>query len=147
MLDIDAEIKNALKSRNSTALAAYRALKTKVMVKLTEAGRESGKPITEDELMACAKREIKERQESNEFLAEGDPKRTENEGIVAILEKLLPEQLSPEAMEEAIQKIFAKLNPSGPQEMGKVMGALRSVEGLDMGAASARVKELLAAKG
>ena len=146
MLDIDAEIKNALKSKNTTALAAYRALKTKVMVKLTEAGRESGKPLTEEELIACAKREIKERAESNEFLPEGDPKRVENNGIVAVLEKHLPAQLSPEAMEAAIQDVFARLSPQGPQDMGKVMGALRGVEGLDMGAASARVKALLAAK-
>ena len=147
MVDLDAEIKNALKSKDTTALAAYRALKTKVMVKLTESGRESGKPLSEEELTACAKREIKERIESNEFLPEGDSKRVENDGIVAVLEKLLPEQLSPEAMEAAIQDVFSKVNPQGPQDIGRVMGALRGVEGLDMGSASARVKELLAAKG
>lgn len=147
MLDIDAEIKSALKSQNRAALAAYRALKTKVMVKMTEAGRESGTPLTEEELQGCAKREIKERKESNEFLKPGDAKLEENLGICAVLEKLLPAALSPEEAEAAIQKILSEVNPSGPQEMGKVMGALKKVEGLDMGKASARVKELLAQKG
>jgi len=147
MINVDNEIKNALKAKDAVALAAYRALKTKVMVKLTEAGRESGKALTEEEMVACAKREIKERQESNEYLPAEDPKRTENEGIIAILEGLLPEQLSPEAMEEAIQQVFSKVKPEGPKDIGKVMGALRAVEGLDMGVASARVKALLAAKG
>ena len=144
MLDIDTEIKHALKSQNKVALAAYRALKTKVMVKLTEAGREAGKPLSEEELIACAKREIKERKESNEFLPPGDPKREENQSIADVLEKLLPAQLSPEDAEAALQKVIAEIQPTGPQDMGRVMGALKGVEGLDMGKASARVKEILA---
>ena len=145
MLDIDAAIKTALKSRDATALAAWRALKTKVMVKLTEAGREGHKPLSDEELHTLLRREIKERHESNEFLdPAGETYRT-NAGIIAILDAHLPKLLSPEEADALIRRVIAATGAAGSKDLGQVMKALRdSGRPLDMKAVSARVRELLA---
>ena len=141
--NVDEAIKKAMKERNPSALAAYRSLKTKILNKLTEAGRGHDKPLSDEELVALVKREVKERQEANEFLDASRPEYQENASIIAVLETLLPAQLSPEAMEAAIKKVIADTGAAGPQDFGKVMGALKKISGLDMGAASARAKALL----
>ena len=141
--NVDEAIKKAMKEKNASALAAYRSLKTKILNKLTEAGRGQDKPLSDEELVALVKREVKERQEANEFLDASRPEHQENRQIIAVLETLLPAQMSAEAMEAAIRKVIADTGAAGPQDLGKVMGALKKVPGLDMGAASARVKALL----
>lgn len=147
MFDLEGAIKTAIKAKDPVALSAWRSLKAKVAIKLTEAGR-GEQPLTEQELAALARREIRERKESNEFLKEGQPEFGANERIAALLEPLLPSQPSPEELEALIAKAIAEVDPAGPREMGKVMAALRqAVPGLDMAAASARVKELLAERG
>ena len=140
---MDEAIKKAMKEKNPAALTAFRALKTKILNKLTEAGRGQDKPLSDEELVTLVKREVKERQEANEFLDASRPEHQENSAIMAVLETLLPAQLGPEAMEAAIKKVIADTGAKGPQDLGKVMGALKKISGLDMGAASQRVKALL----
>lgn len=150
MIDLDAAIKTALLGKNQVALTAYRALKTKAAVKLSEAGRDddSRDALSEEEMTALLRKEIKERQESNEYLEPSHPDYAVNARIIAELEQHLPAAMSAEDTEAAIQQAIAQVRPQGPREMGKVMAALRqSAPGIDMGAASARVKELLATQG
>jgi uncharacterized protein YqeY len=147
MIDIDAHIKTAMKAKDAVALTAYRSLKTKVLVKLSEAGRPPGKELTEEEFAAAAKKEVRERQESNEFLKPDHATYQENAKIIAILEGHLPKAMGAAELEAAIQKAIAETNPAGPKEIGKVMAALKKAGGaIDMGAASARVKALLEQK-
>ncbi len=144
MLDIDAAIRNALKTKDQVALAAYRALKTKVMVKLTEAGRGSNKPLSDEELHALLRREIKERNESNEFLDAAGAEFRTNQQIIDILESHLPRTLGAAEADALIRQVIADTGASGPKDMGHVMKALRdSGKALDMKTVSARVKELL----
>lgn len=143
MLDVDAEIRRALKAKDHAALTGYRSLKAKVSNKLTEAGRDHGQPLSEAELTALIQREIKERTESNEYLPPERPEHAENARIVALLSAHLPEALEGEALEGAIRKAIADTQAAGPRDMGKVMAALRQVPGVDMATASGRVKEVL----
>ena len=144
MIDIDAHIKTAMKTKDAMALAAYRALKQQVTRKLTELGRPGGKALTEDEFVAAAKREIKERMDANSFLKPGAAAYEENARIAAILETHLPKALDAGAQEAAIQQAIAGTGAAGPQDFGKVMGALKKAgPGIDMAAASARVKAIL----
>lgn len=148
MIDLDAAIKTALLAKNQVALTAYRALKTKAGVKLSEAGRDEDArdALSAEEMTALLRKEIKERQESNEYLDESHADYAVNLGIITELEQHLPAAMSAEDTEAAIQQAISQVQPQGPKEMGKVMAALRlSTPGVDMGAASARVKELLAA--
>jgi len=143
MLDIDAHIRKSLKEKDSAALTGYRAVKAKINLKLTEAGRGTDKPLTEPELLALMQREIKERVESNEFLTPERADFQENARIVAVLSAHLPRALSAEELDAAVRKAIADSGAAGPKDMGKAMAALRGTPGLDMAAASARVKALL----
>jgi hypothetical protein len=145
MIDLDAKVKEAMKAKDPVVLNAYRSLKAKAMVKLNEAGH-GGKPLTEEEFGVVVKREVRERQEANEFLKPGDPAYEENARIVALLEGLLPKQLSADELEALVKQVIAETGSQGAKDMGKVMGGLKkSGQPIDMGAASARVKALLGA--
>jgi uncharacterized protein YqeY len=64
---------------------------------------------------------------------------------VAVMEKYLPKQMTPEELEAALKQIIAEVGAEGPKDMGKVMGvASKKLAGLAEGRAiSAKVKELL----
>ena len=148
MIDIESQIKTALKAKDAVALMAWRSVKAKVNLKLTEAGRASGKPLAEDEQQALVRKEIKERQESNEFLKPGQAAYEENARIIAILESHLPQALGAAETDALIAQVIAATGAAGPKDMGKVMAALKaSGAALDMSAASAKVRAALAAKG
>lgn len=145
MIDIDAKVKEAMKAKDAVGLVAYRSLKAKAMVKQNEAGRGT-KPLTEEEVAAVVKREVKERQEANEYLKAGNATFDENVKIIALLEGLLPKTLGPEELEALVKKVIAETGAQGAKDMGKVMGGLKkSGQPIDMGAASAKVKALLGA--
>jgi uncharacterized protein len=146
MIDLDAQIKTAMKAKDPIALTAYRSLKQKAMLKLNEAGRPTGQALTDDELATVVKREIKERAEANGFMKAGDAMFDENVRIVAVLETHLPKGLDAAATEAAVQQAIATTGAAGVKDFGKVMGALKKTPGLDMAVASARVKALLDGK-
>ncbi len=143
MLDVDAAIRESLKARDHAALTGYRSLKAKIATRLSEAGREQ-KSLSEPELEALIRREVKERRESNEFLRPGQPAYEENARIIAVLEAHLPRALSEEETAAAIAEAIAATGAQHPSHLGKVMAALRQVPGVDMKAASAKVREALA---
>ncbi|MBI4083735.1 MAG: GatB/YqeY domain-containing protein [Candidatus Lambdaproteobacteria bacterium] len=146
MLDVEAAIKTALRAKDTVALTAYRAVKAKMLLKLTEAGRAQGQPLGEEELAALIRREIRERQESNEFLKPEQPEHAVNSRIIATLEQHLPRQLSAEETDGLIRQVIGEVGAAGPRDMGKVMAALKAKGAhIDMARASARVKELLQA--
>ena len=64
---------------------------------------------------------------------------------VAVMEKYLPKQMSPEELEAALKEIIAEVGATSGKDMGKVMGvASKKLAGLAEGRAiSAKVKELL----
>lgn len=143
MFDVDAAIKTAIKAGEKDALAGYRSLKARIGTKLTEAGR-GDKPLAEDELEALIRREVKERGESNEYLRPGQGDYDKNAHIIGLLEAHLPKTLSPEETAAAVKKAIADSGAAGSRDMGKVMGALKQIPGVDMKAASAQVREALA---
>lgn len=64
---------------------------------------------------------------------------------VAVLEKYLPKQMSPEELEAELKKIIAEVGATSAKEMGKVMGvASKALAGKAEGRAiSEMVKKLL----
>jgi uncharacterized protein YqeY len=64
---------------------------------------------------------------------------------MAVLMAYLPERLSAEEVTRAVQAIVAALGASGPGDMGKVMGAVKTqlAGKADMGMVSAAVKAAL----
>ena len=63
-----------------------------------------------------------------------------------MIEEFLPRMMDEAATRAAIAALIAEVGAAGPKDMGKVMGPLkqRFAGQMDMGRASALVKELLA---
>ena len=90
---------------------------------------------------------VKQRKDSLEIFTQqnrADLAQKESEEI-AVIEKFLPKQFTPEELKEAVSKIIAEVGATSPADMGKVMGvATKQLAGKTDGKAiSAAVKELL----
>lgn len=118
------ELKLAMKSKDSVALQALRAVKSAFLLAKTEAG--AGDDLTSEQEMKIIQKQVKQRKDSAAiFIEQGrqdlaDPELKE----VAILEKFLPEALSEEAIEKVVLETITKLGAEGMKDMGKVMGVV-----------------------
>lgn len=116
------ELKTAMKSKDTVALQALRAVKSAFLLAKTETG--AGDDLTEDQEMKIIQKQVKQRKDSAAiFIDQGrqdlaDPELAE----IAVLEKFLPEALSEEAIEKVVLETIAKTGAEGMKDMGKVMG-------------------------
>ena len=116
------ELKTAMKSKDTDALQALRAVKSAFLLAKTETG--AGDDLTEDQEMKIIQKQVKQRKDSAAiFIDQGrqdlaDPELAE----IAVLEKFLPEALSEEAIEKVVLETIAKTGAEGMKDMGKVMG-------------------------
>lgn len=117
-----AEMKAAMKAKDSAKLEALRAVKSAILLANTESSSKDG--LSEDEEMKLLQKLVKQRKESAAIyreqgradLAEPEEKQAE------VIEQFLPEQLSEAEIEAKVDEIIAKTGASGMQDMGKVMG-------------------------
>jgi uncharacterized protein YqeY len=88
--------------------------------------KKSGKPLTEEELLAVFSREVKTRRESVEAFRKGgrEDLASKEEAEIAILGDFLPEQLSEAALIDLIAQAVAATGAVTPRDLGKVMGWL-----------------------
>ena len=116
------EMKGAMKSKDTVALQALRAVKSAFLLAKTESG--AGDDLTEEQEMKIIQKQVKQRKDSAAIFVEqgrqdlADPELAE----VAILEKFLPEALSEEEIEKVVVETIAKVGAEGMKDMGKVMG-------------------------
>jgi len=112
----------AMKSKDTLALQALRAVKSAFLLAKTETG--AGDDLTEDQEMKIIQKQVKQRKDSAAiFIDQGrqdlaDPELAE----IAVLEKFLPEALSEDAIEKVVLDTIAKTGAEGMKDMGKVMG-------------------------
>jgi uncharacterized protein len=119
---IQADTVAALKAGEKIKVGALRMLTAAIVNKEKELRQE----LSDDEVREVAAKEVKKRAESIEaFESAGrqelaDKEQAERE----ILRAYAPEQLSEEQVDVLIEHAIASTGASGPQEMGKVMGAV-----------------------
>ena len=143
---IQEEMKTAMRSKDKTALAALRAIKSAILLAETAEGRSPG-PLTDDEGMKLLIKQAKQRRDSaaqyrdngREDLAETE------EAELEVVERFLPKQLSTEEIEAEVKAIIAETGASSMKDMGRVMGvASKKLAGrADGKAISGIVKQLL----
>ncbi len=115
------KMKEAMKSKDTVALTALRALKSAFMLAKTEAG--AGELSSEQELKIIQK-QVKQRKDSAEvFISQNrqdlaDPELAE----AKVLEQFLPEALSEEEITKVVTEVIGEVNAEGMKDMGKVMG-------------------------
>ena len=139
------EMKNAMRSKDTIALEALRAIKSELLLAQTSTGTKED--ITEDEEIKILQRLVKMRKDSaGIFTTQNRPDLAEPElAQIAVIEKFLPAQLSEEEVEAIVAKIINETGAAGIASMGKVMGlASAQIGGQAEGKTiSAIVKKLL----
>lgn len=120
---IEQDLKTALKEKDKIVLSTLRLLKSDLQYELAKDGSDS---LPDDRVEALLKRAIKRRKDSIEqFTKAGKAEMAAaEEAEMAVLRKYLPESLSEEAILAEIEAVFAQVQPEGPKDMGKVMGAV-----------------------
>ena len=120
---IESEIKQAMLNKDKDRLRALRAIKSQILLAETEKG--SGGELSEDAEMKLLTKAAKQRKDSIEvFEQQGrDDLAATEKSELAVIESFLPKQLSEEETEAEVKKIIDEVGASGPQDMGKVMGA------------------------
>ncbi|WP_435254217.1 GatB/YqeY domain-containing protein [Tenacibaculum sp. A30] len=115
------KMKEAMKSKDTVALTALRALKSAFMLANTEVG--AGE-LSEAEELKIVQKQVKQRKDSAAvFTEQGRNDLAEPElAEAAVLEQFLPEALSDEEIGEIVEKTIADVGAEGMKDMGKVMG-------------------------
>lgn len=115
------KMKEAMKSKDTVALTALRALKSAFMLANTEAG--AGE-LSEVEELKIIQKQVKQRKDSaTVFTEQGRNDLAEPElAEAAVLEQFLPEALSEEEIGNIVEKTIADVGADGMKDMGKVMG-------------------------
>ena len=140
---ITEDMKNAMRAKETARLNTIRLLLAAIKQ------REVDERVVVDDagVVAIVEKLIKQRKDSIEQFQKAG--RTDLVAIEVleqtILQGYMPAQLSTEEVTAIVKAAIAQLNASSPQEMGKVIGALKpQLAGkADMGAVSAMVKAAL----
>lgn len=137
------DLKNAMKNQNRELLSVIRMVKGAIQMEEIKVKHE----LSDEEVITIIGREIKTRKESIKEFEKGGRQdlidKTSRE--VEILSKYMPAQMSEEEIIKVIDEVFAKVNPTGPSDMGKVMGTIAPlVKGkADLGLVNTKIKEKL----
>ena len=142
---ITEDMKTAMRARDSGRLGAIRLLLAAIKQKEVDE-----RVVLDDAaVVAIVDKLIKQRKDSIEAFQKAaridlaDQEAAE----ISVLQAYLPARLSSEEVTAEIKAIVAELGASGPGDMGKVMGAVKTrlAGKADMGQVSAAVKAALAA--
>jgi uncharacterized protein YqeY len=140
---ITEDMKTAMRAKDSERLGTIRLLQAAMKQKEVDERIE----LDDAAVVAIVDKLIKQRKDSIAAFEQAarqdlaDKEKAE----MAVLMAYLPERLSAEEVTRAVQAIVAALGASGPGDMGKVMGAVKTqlAGKADMGMVSAAVKAAL----
>ena len=137
---VQADTKDALKAGERDRVAALRLVADALQKDLKEGG---------DDEVAVLRRERKRRLEAAEAYRGGgnDERAAGEDREAALIEEYLPAELSDDELGTLVDEAIGDSGAEGPQDMGKVMGAVMPKVGgrADGGRVSAMVKDRLAA--
>ncbi len=140
---ITEDMKSAMRAKETERLGTIRLLLAAIKQ------REVDERITVDDaaIIAIVEKLIKQRKDSIEqFQKAGRTDLVDQESKeLGILQAYMPAQLSEAEVQVAIQNTILSLGAAGPQDMGKVIGALKAqlAGKADMGMVSSMVKAAL----
>ena len=141
---ITEDMKTAMRAKDSERLGTIRLLLAAIKQK------EVDERIVVDDVavVAIVDKLIKQRKDSIEAFQKAERKDLVDKEAaeMVVLQAYLPARMSLEEVTTAVKTIVAELGASGPGDMGKVMGAVKSklAGKADMGQVSAAVKAALA---
>ena len=137
------DLTEAMKNKDAFRLSVLRMLKS--ALKNEEINKKS--PLTDDEVLAIIKKQVKTRKDSmNEYASYNRMDLADSlQKEIDILNEYLPEELSDEELEKIVKETITKLNADSVKQMGLVIKTISSEYGArcDMAKVSKIVKEKL----
>lgn len=119
---ITEDMKTAMREKNTLALNTIRMLKSAIKNAAIEKGGASAE-LTDPEIVAVIRREVKKRQDSVEqYAAAGRAELVEQEqSEIAVLNGYLPEPLGEAELQAIVDAAVAEIGATSRKEMGAVM--------------------------
>lgn len=114
-------MKDAMKAKDTEALAALRAIRSAITNEQLELGVEE---LDEKNTIKVLQRLVKQRKDSATIYQEQDRQDLADTELaqVAVIEKYLPEQLSEDEVRKIVQEVVSELGAENMKDMGRVMG-------------------------
>ena len=126
--ELHAQMVAAMKAKDKTRLSIIRQVMAEVKtIEVTER-----RDVTEEDVNSMIKRLIKQTSETLEMSKQAGNNQERTDVLtqqVEILESLLPEQVSGDALVALIEKTIAEVGAESRKDMGRVMGALNAATG------------------
>lgn len=121
-VEVMSKLKEAMKSKDTVALSALRALKSAFMLAKTEVGSEEG--LSGEQELKIIQKQVKQRKDSAKVFSEQDREDLATPELeeAKVLEQFLPKPLTQEEVENIVESVIKDLNANGMKDMGKVMG-------------------------
>ncbi len=116
------KLKDAMRAKDTVALASLRAIKSAILLAQTENG--ANQELSEELELKILQKLVKQRKDSATIFIEQDREDLAQPELdqVAVIEQFLPEALSEEEIEKVVVMTIDSLGASGMKDMGKVMG-------------------------
>jgi len=116
------KLKDAMRAKDSVALASLRAIKSSILLAQTENGAKE--ILSEESELKILQKLVKQRKDSATiFIEQGREDLAQPElDQVVIIEQFLPEPLTEEEIEKVVVMTIDSIGASGMKDMGKVMG-------------------------
>jgi uncharacterized protein YqeY len=141
---ISDDMKAAMRAKDAARLGAIRLLLAAMKQREVDERIE----LSDADVVAIIEKMLKQRRDSiSQYEAAGRQELADVERFeMGVLQTYMPQQLSDAEINAAIAEVVAATGAAGPQDMGKVMGALKpKLAGrADMGKVSALIKAQLA---
>ena len=120
--ELKADIKDAMKARDTDRLATLRMLHSSIKNKSIDVGGD----MSDDDVISVLAQEAKKRRESAEAFDDGDrPELAQKErDELAIIKEYLPEPLSDQEAADLVDQVIEQTGAEDRSDMGKVMGAV-----------------------
>lgn len=120
---ISNDIKAAMLAKDKIRLQALRGIKKEFLEAKTAKGGDG--ELSDDVATKILQKMVKQRKDSASIYIQQNRQELADSELAesAVIETYLPKQMSPEELEEALKAIISQVGASGPQDMGKVMGA------------------------
>ena len=145
---IEAEYKNALKSKDKIKISTYRLILSSIKdLDILNRSGPNKKETDDEDIKKLLKKMMKQRTESIDIYKKNN--RSDlleiEQNEFNILSSFLPKQLNDEDTKKICEEIISKLSASSIKDMGKVMGELKKkhADEIDFSKAGALLKQIL----
>lgn len=115
------KMKEAMKTKNQTALVALRALKAEFLLAKTKSG--ASDVLSEGKKLEIIQKQVKQRKDSALVFSEQGRNNLAEQELeeISVLEQFLPKALSVEEIKKIVNKTINDTGAKGMKDMGKVM--------------------------